>query len=149
MNRIRPSAVIFARFLIVAIFLANGFGVVDQSFPIHEMAARGVPVPLAMVLTGIGRAIEIVAGLGVALGEYRRISAAALILFLISATLIAHPFWIAPRPLVQVQLVNFLKNLSMMGGLLFAAAASTDPVCLSECSFGRGDDTLRIGHRIG
>ena len=149
MNRIRPSIVIFARFLMVAIFLANGFGVVDQSFPVHEMVARGVPLPLAMVLTGVGRAIQIVAGLGLALGEYRRISAAALILFLIPATLIAHPFWIAPSQLVQVQLVNFLKNLSMMGGLLFIAAVSTDPVCLSECSFPGSDDTLRISQRIG
>jgi putative oxidoreductase len=55
---------------------------------------------------------------------YRRICAVALIIFLIPATLIAHSFRLAPTQLSQIQLLNFLKNLCITGGLLFAAAWS-------------------------
>ena len=54
-------------------------------------------------------------------GVYRRLCALALIALLISATLIAHPFWSAPAALYQIQLVNFFKNISILGGLLFIA----------------------------
>jgi putative oxidoreductase len=126
MNQIRLSVAIFARVLIVAVFLANGFGIVDQTVAMHEMIARGIPANLAPLMALAGRAIEIVAGLGLVFGQYRRLCAVALILFLIPATLIAHSFWIAPSQLFQVQLVNFLKNLSMIGGLLLIASLSSE-----------------------
>jgi putative oxidoreductase len=126
MNSIRPYVATFIRILIVAIFLANGFGIVNQSFPVHEMVARGVPAHLASLLTMVGRVIQIVAGLGLAVGRYPRTCAVALVMFLIPATLVAHSFWIAPSQLVQVQLVNFLKNLSMIGGLLLIASMSSE-----------------------
>lgn len=105
-------------------YLANGFGLVDQSGSIPEMVARGIPANLAPALSMGGRIIEIIAGLGLALGLNPGICAAALIAFLIPATLIGHPFWIAPSQLFQVQLINFLKNFSMIGGLLFIASTS-------------------------
>jgi len=126
MTRIYPPVAILARLLIVAIFLANGVGIVDQSFPVHEMIARGIPAHLAAVLVAIGRTVQIVAGLGLVFWKYPRLCAIALILFLIPATLVAHSFWLAPPQAVQVQLVNFLKNLSMLGGLLFIASTSPE-----------------------
>jgi len=124
MNQIRPFIISFARVLIVLVFLLNGFGIINQSFAVHEMIARGVPAHLAPLLGRAGQAIEILAGLGLASGMYPRISATALIAFLIPATLIAHSFWMAPDQLIQVQLINFLKNLSMIGGLMLIASAN-------------------------
>jgi putative oxidoreductase len=46
----------------------------------------------------------------------------ALVGFLIPATIIAHGFWSAPSEVYGAQLVNFLKNLSMIGGLLAVGA---------------------------
>lgn len=126
MNRIRPFLAVLARIFLVAIFLVNGLGIVDPSFAAHEMVARGIPAHLASLFVLAGRAVQIVAGLALALGRYRIVSAVALILFLIPATLIAHSFWTAPSQLFQVQLVNFLKNLSMIGGLLFIASMSSE-----------------------
>jgi putative oxidoreductase len=126
MKRIRPFVAIVARVLIVAVFLINGFGIIDQSFAVHEMIAHGTPANLAPLFGMAGRAIEIFAGLGLALGLYRRTCAVALIAFLIPATLLAHSFWAAPSQLFQVQLINFLKNLSMVGGLLLIASKSSE-----------------------
>ena len=49
----------------------------------------------------------------------------ALIAFLVPATLMGHAFWqAAGTPAYIPQLLNFLKNTSMTGGLLFVAATS-------------------------
>jgi uncharacterized membrane protein YphA (DoxX/SURF4 family) len=66
MNRIRPSIAIVARILIVAIFLANGLGIIDQPVPVREMIAREIPADLASLLVLVGRGIQIFAGLGLA-----------------------------------------------------------------------------------
>ena len=125
MNQIRSFVAVSARILVATLFLMNGFGIVDQSFAIHEMIARGIPANLASALNMAGRVVEIFSGAGLLFGLYPQICAVALIAFLIPATLIAHPFWIEPSKLFQIQLVNFLKNLAIMGGLLFIASASS------------------------
>jgi uncharacterized membrane protein YphA (DoxX/SURF4 family) len=43
---------------------------------------------------------------------------------MIPATLMAHSIWLESGKLFQ-QLVNFLKNLAMIGGLLFIASVSS------------------------
>jgi putative oxidoreductase len=42
-----------------------------------------------------------------------------LFLFLVPATVIAHNFWTYHGAELQAQLVNFSKNLAILGGLLF------------------------------
>src|SRR5713101_3412886 len=68
-----------------------------------------------------GRALQLVAGIALVIGWHERIAALLLALFLIPATLTAHDFWASPGPEFQGQLVNFLKNLAMFGGLCFVA----------------------------
>jgi putative oxidoreductase len=68
-----------------------------------------------------GRALQLVAGIALVLGWHERIAALPLALFLIPATLTAHAFWASPGAEFQGQLVNFLKNLAMFGGLCLVA----------------------------
>ena len=69
--------------------------------------------------------MEILAGVGLVFGFYPEICALALIVFMIPATLVAHSFWLESGKLFQLELVNFLKNLAMIGGLLFIASLSS------------------------
>jgi putative oxidoreductase len=135
MNTINGYLRGFARILLALIFLINGFGIIDPSVSIHDMVAGGIPAQLAPALSMGGRILEIVAGVGLALGLYPGICAAALIAFLIPATLIGHPFWIAPSQLFQVQLINFLKNLSTIGGLLLIASMRSQTTWTSGIQF--------------
>jgi putative oxidoreductase len=122
---------IAARILISIVFLLNGLNIIGQTLAAHEMAAHGVPVILVPTLIMGARALQLVAGTGLVLGIYPRISAIALLLFLIPATLMAHAFWqAAGTPLYMVQLINFFKNVCMAGGLAFIAAAKDQPVLL-------------------
>jgi uncharacterized membrane protein YphA (DoxX/SURF4 family) len=64
-----------------------------------------------------GRALQIVAGFGLALGIFPQWSAVGLLAFLVPATLF------------QPLLLQFGKNLAMCGGLLFVAASPISPHC--------------------
>jgi putative oxidoreductase len=77
------------------------------------------------------RALQLAGGLGLILGIYPRISALALLLFLIPATLMGHAFWLtAGTSLYTVQLINFFKNVGMAGALIFIIATVSQPVLL-------------------
>jgi putative oxidoreductase len=122
---------IAARILTSTIFLLNGLDIIGQALAVHEMAAHGVPASFVPALILGARALQLIAGTCLVLGIYPRISAVALLLFLIPATLMAHAFWqVSGTSLYMVQLINFFKNVCMAGGLVFIAAAKDQPVLL-------------------
>jgi len=131
MNSSERYAMIVARVLIATMFLLNGLNIIGQSLAAHELAVYGAPASLIPALILAARALQLIAGSGLILGIYPRISALALLLFLIPATIMAHSFWQSiGTPLYQVQLINFSKNLSMAGGLIFVIATRSQPVLL-------------------
>ena len=123
MAQIRPYFLQLGRVLLVFVFLINGLGIVSPVMAIHEMTEKGIPAHLALLLSIAARVIDVVAGLGLVAGICRRFCALALIGFLIPATWIAHSFWSAPDAIFQIQLINFFKNLAIMGGLLLIAVS--------------------------
>jgi putative oxidoreductase len=81
------------------------------------------------------RTLQVVAGLSLAFGIYPRLAALALLVFLIPATLLAHAFWQAPGTAsFTPQLLNFLKNTAMAGGLLFIGATQSQPTMVPSAS---------------
>jgi putative oxidoreductase len=86
---------------------------------VHMLKIIGIPAaPLAL---GIATVIELLGGLALLLGLYTRVSAAIMFLYLIPVTLIMHNFWSVGPLQMSIQLVNFLKNLAIMGGLAVLA----------------------------
>jgi putative oxidoreductase len=109
------------RILLGAIFLISGYGKLTglDGFA-TTLANQGLPA--APVLAVIGAAVEFTAGFLIVVGFQSRLAALLGVAFVIVATLIAHRFWElggAPR---QAQWIHFLKNLTIMGGLLTLAA---------------------------
>jgi putative oxidoreductase len=124
-------AMVAARMCVAMIFMMNALNIIGQTLAAHEMGAHGVPASLVPELIIAARALQLIAGMGLILGIYPRISALALLLFLIPATLMAHEFWlVAGTPLYPVQLINFFKNVCMAGGLIFIIATRSQPVLL-------------------
>ena len=111
----------FGRAALATIFLLNGLGVVDQTKAAQELLAHGAPASLVPFLVIAGRVLQLVAGAALVLGWHERVGAVLLALFLVPATLTAHDFWVYGGPELHGQLVNFLKNLAIFGGLCFVA----------------------------
>jgi putative oxidoreductase len=81
----------------------------------------GVAPPTA-TLVRVNGAVQVVAGLALAAGKLPRISSLALAVTLVPTTLAGHRFWEESDPAARAgQTIHFLKNVSMLGGLLIAA----------------------------
>jgi len=76
----------------------------------------------ASMLLMAGVIFELVGGLLVFFGLWPRLGALLLILFMVPATLLFHHFWLLQDPDRQMQMVNFMKNVSITGGLLLVLA---------------------------
>jgi putative oxidoreductase len=112
-----PVVLAVGRLLLSFMFIFAGFGkLTDIAGTAGWFGSIGLPMPTVVaVLVGL---LELVGGLAVLVGFQTRIAAAALAVFTVAATLIAH-FDFSD----QVQMLFFLKNMSVTGGLLFVAAA--------------------------
>jgi putative oxidoreductase len=66
-------------------------------------------------------AVKVAAGSLFALGRLPRLSATLLAASIVPTTLAGHRFWEADGAAKQGQLIHFLKNLGLLGGLLLAA----------------------------
>jgi putative oxidoreductase len=131
----RDFAVPLGRLLLALIFIISGFNKV-MGWPgvVGAVEAKGLPIPL---LFGAGAVLaELGGGLLVALGFKARFGALVLIIFTIVTTLVFHNFWAFEGPDRQVQMINFMKNLSMTGGLLLVLAYGAGPLSVD----GEDDD---------
>ncbi|MDP3940241.1 MAG: DoxX family protein [Deltaproteobacteria bacterium] len=126
---------LIGRILLSLIFVLAGFGKIgDWSATADYMASRGMPaIPFFLTMTIL---VETVGGLSLLLGYRTKAAALALFLFLVPATLLFHNFWTYPEELQKIQMIMFLKNLAIMGGLLTIAAAGPGPISLDARSNG-------------
>lgn len=86
------------------------------------MAAKGLPLPdLALVL---GLALQTAGGALVLLGLLTPLGAAAIILFLVLATTLYHPFWAFSGAERTTHVGPFVTNCALSGGALAVLAMS-------------------------
>ena len=72
-------------------------------------------------------------GLSVLTGFKARWGALALVLFLVPVTAIFHNFWTLQGMEQQMQMIHFMKNLAIMGGLLSIVARGAGLASVDEC----------------
>ena len=74
------------------------------------------------VLAALTILVEIGGGLALVTGFYTRQAALVLAGFTLLTAFVFHAFWAAPEAAKMMQQINFLKNLSIAGGMLVLAA---------------------------
>ena len=74
--------------LVATVSLLNGFGVINQTIPAKEMPGGGVSPAIAPLAMIGDRAVEVIAGFGLAFGVFPRLSALALFVFLVLVTFV-------------------------------------------------------------
>src|SRR5262249_14948673 len=92
----------------------------DPSGAMGFMTKAGVPH--ADVMVYVAAVAEIVGGLAVLFGFLARLGAAGLFVYLAVVSYFMHRFWAVPAEESRMQLVNFMKNLCIMGGLAMVVA---------------------------
>jgi putative oxidoreductase len=128
-----PTTALIGRLLIAAIFLVSGFSkLTDLPGTVGHMAGAGIPYPETLAV--VAGSAELLGAIAIATGFLTRIASAGLILFMIPTTLIFHAFWNFTGEARLPQMVNFMKNLGIIGGLAVLMA--------------QGAGRLSLDHRI-
>jgi putative oxidoreductase len=122
------AAVVLGRFLFALIFLMAGANHFNKQ-TIGYAASQGVP--LASVAVPLSGVLAIAGGLSILLGYRAKPGAWLIVLFLIPVTLMMHKFWTVTDPMMaQIQMIMFMKNVSMLGGALLIAQFGAGPFSL-------------------
>ena len=121
METTKDGAALLGRILLAAMFVISGWGkVTGFSGTAGYIGSKGLPLP--EVLTAIAILIELGGGLLIVLGWKTRWAALALAIFLVVITPIFHSFWDGEPTERMSQLINFEKNLSILGAMLLVYA---------------------------
>jgi putative oxidoreductase len=120
MNSAHDITTLAGRILISVMFLISGFFKVGGYAQIVGYATA-VHLPAPGVAIALAAAVELACGLAILAGFKTRFAAWLLFLYLIPVTYFFHNFWAVQGQEQQTQMINFLKNAAIMGGLLVLA----------------------------
>lgn len=115
-------ALLLGRLLLAAIFLDSGvqkFGSLDGVA--SALATKGVPWPWFSALAAAS--LEVIGGVALVAGVMVAPSALALAAFTLVAGALFHGFWEVEGAARIGERIHFLKNLTIIGGLLVLAGA--------------------------
>jgi uncharacterized membrane protein YphA (DoxX/SURF4 family) len=120
---------LLGRILLALIFVASAtLKMLEPGRAAESMVAKGMP--MATVLLWGSIAFEFLGSLSLIAGYKARLGAGLLILFLVPTTLIFHNFWSLAGGERTLQLLQFLKNAGIIGGLLLVCAYGAGPLSL-------------------
>jgi len=119
---------LISRILMSAVFVVYGYlKFVDVGSILNnagtkrfmDLVASGAPAP--SWLGYLIAAIELFGGIAILIGVKTRWVAWALVVYLIIATALGHPFWLLEGAARGANQAHFYKNLAMIGGYLLLA----------------------------
>jgi putative oxidoreductase len=122
------AVVVLGRFFFALIFLLAGANHFNKQ-TIGYAASQSVPLAsIAVPLSGV---LAIAGGLSILLGYRAKLGAWLIVLFLVPVTLMMHKFWAVTDPMMaQIQMILFMKNVSMLGGALLISHFGAGPFSL-------------------
>lgn len=127
------------RIIIGLFFLAAGAAKLMGPAPVAQVARMmdaGVPWPELMFT--LAAACETTAGLCFILGLHVRLVSLLLVAFTVFVSILLHAFWTFTGEERGVQMIMFLKNIALSGGLLAFAGFGPGKLSLDQW-FGKGD----------
>ena len=122
------AVVVLGRFFFALIFLMAGANHFSRQ-TIAFSASQGVP--LASIAVPFSGVLAIAGGLSILLGYRAKLGAWLIAFFLVPVTLMMHKFWLVQDPMMaQIQMILFMKNVSMLGGALLITQFGAGPFSL-------------------
>jgi putative oxidoreductase len=130
-NTLHRYGPVVGRILIAFIFIFAGIGkVTGFEGTVGYIASKGLPMPQLAAIAAI--LIELGGGILLVIGWKARWAAAAMLVFTAMTALLFHNFWAVPAEQAQDQMIHFMKNVSMMGGLLYVVVYGSGPLSVGS-----------------
>jgi putative oxidoreductase len=116
---LQGSMTLIGRISLCAIFLTNAVGF---NIPNFEEVVSAIVLAIGILLAGSGMLI---------VGWKSKVGAALLLFYLTVSNMYFHNFWVINDPVMhKLEMVQFLKNLSLMGAMLLIVANGSGPYSL-------------------
>jgi putative oxidoreductase len=117
---------LLARTFIAVIFIQTGIAnLIDFTGTQQQIASAGIPIAVLVAFFTV--VFEIVGGFSLLFGYKARLGAVLLLLFLIPATLMFH------NPIADsAEVIPFMKNLAIIGGLMMIGVYGSGPLSLQQ-----------------
>jgi len=131
MDTVRKFGPLVGRILLALIFIISGFGKI-MGFDATLGYIRSAGLPFAQLSAIAAIVVELGGGILLVVGWKARWAAAALFLFVLVAALYFHAFWASPPDQAMMQQIQFLKNLAIMGGMLYIMAYGSGPYSVDK-----------------
>ena len=120
-------APVLGRVLIASLFIMGGIGkIMDFAGSVGYAAAFNVPYPEVAIIIAI--IVELGGGLLLLFGVWTRLAAFKIAGFLVVVTLIFHTNFTDPS-----QMIQFLKNAAIIGGLFYVSVYGAHRAALTKC----------------
>ena len=123
---VRTYGPFVGRILLAILFVVSGINkIAGFENTVGYIASKGLPLPQLGAVIAI--VIELSTGILLVIGWQARWAATVLFLFLIPTTFIFHNFWSVEAAQKPMQTIQFMKNLCIMGGMLYIMAFGAGP----------------------
>jgi len=124
MTLLQDGAALLGRLLLAVIFLLSGFQkLVGFGGTVALMGEEGLPFPLGAAIIAI--LVECVGGIGLVIGYQTRLTGTVLAMWCVATAFVAHADFSNTD-----QMIHFLKNISMAGGLLYVIVHGSGPISM-------------------
>lgn len=111
------ALILIGRILLAWLFVGSAYGtIINFAGSLSYFTSLKVPAPL--LFTWLTLVIELLLSAGLILGIGTRYCAILALLFVLVATALGHRYWEYPAAQQIGQYINFLKNISIMGGVM-------------------------------
>jgi putative oxidoreductase len=118
---LETAALLAGRVMFGGFFLYNGLNhYLNRQMLVEYARSKGVPAPgVAVAASGL---LLLTGGLSILTGAWPKVGAGLISTFLLGVSPQMHAFWKEPEPQRMQEMVNFTKNMALVGASLLAAA---------------------------
>lgn len=136
MNDLQDTAALFGRNLLGILFVVSGLEKIG-AFADTTVYMAGAGLPAVQLLLVLAIIVEVGGGGAICFGWRCRLAALLVLIFTVIVTMVFHRYWSVPADQAMVQRLMFMKNVSIMGGLVLLSAFGPGTLALT---YGRGPD---------
>ncbi len=131
MEIVRMYGPLVGRVLLALIFIIAGFGkLTGFEGTVGYIQSAGLPVPQVAAVIAI--IVELGGGILLVIGWKARWAAGALFIFALLAAIFFHAFWSSPADQAMMQQIHFMKNLAILGGMLYVVVYGSGPLSVDK-----------------
>ena len=131
MEIVKKYGPLAGRILLALIFVISGFRkFMGFDGTVGYIQSAGLPAAQLAAIVAI--IVEVGGGILLVIGWKARWAAAAMLVFVFLAGILFHAFWASPPEQAMMQQIQFMKNLAIMGGMLYIFAYGSGPLSVDK-----------------